>query len=232
MQANKLVDLSQAFLKAVKLKEPYNEIRQELVSLNPAQIATDLKGETDKKAFWLNMYNAFIQILLKENPGLYQNLGQFFSKKLIMIAHQKISFDDIEHGILRQSQYKYGFGYIKSWFSGSFIKESQVKHRDYRVHFALNCGAKSCPPILFYKSESIDNQLDIASKNYLEQTCEYNPISRVVLVPKLMLWFHGDFDGRQGIIQLLKKHQIIPANTQPKIKYQVYDWGLALDKFA
>ena len=34
---------------------------------------------------------------------------------------------------------------------------------DFRIHFALNCGAKSCPPIAFYSYDKINDQLDLAT---------------------------------------------------------------------
>ena len=39
---------------------------------------------------------------------------------------------------------------------------------DPRIHFALNCGAVSCPPIAVYEGESLDEQLDIATEGFLE----------------------------------------------------------------
>lgn len=35
---------------------------------------------------------------------------------------------------------------------------------DPRVHFALSCGARSCPPIRAYQPRRIDEELDLAPK--------------------------------------------------------------------
>ena len=40
---------------------------------------------------------------------------------------------------------------------------------DYRIHFALNCGAKSCPAISFYSAKTLDQQLTTAENNFIEQ---------------------------------------------------------------
>jgi hypothetical protein len=37
---------------------------------------------------------------------------------------------------------------------------------DPRIHFALNCGAKSCPPIKFYNGKKLENELDKAAKGF------------------------------------------------------------------
>ena len=37
-----------------------------------------------------------------------------------------------------------------------------------RIHFALNCGAKSCPPIKTFTTEHVENELATATESYLE----------------------------------------------------------------
>ena len=32
-----------------------------------------------------------------------------------------------------------------------------------RIHFALNCGAKSCPPIKTFTASDVDNELKLAT---------------------------------------------------------------------
>ena len=38
---------------------------------------------------------------------------------------------------------------------------------DPRIHFALNCGAKSCPPIRVYSPPNLDSQLNRAAASFL-----------------------------------------------------------------
>ena len=79
-----------------------------------------------------------------------------------------MSLDDIEHGILRRSKIKWSEGYFNKLFPSKFEKENRVNKVDYRIHFALNCGARSCPPIAFYDPEKLDKQLDVATMIYLK----------------------------------------------------------------
>lgn len=68
---------------------------------------------------------------------------------------------------------------------------------DYRTHFALNCGAKSCPPIAFYKPEELNEQLDMAMKVYLQNETTYNQAKNIVELPAIMGWFRRDFGGKK-----------------------------------
>lgn len=105
------------------------------------------------------------------------------------------------------------------------------KKVDYRIHFALNCGAKSCPPIAYYSPEKLDQQLDIATKNYLSSEADYNKEKDVLYLPAIMGWFRADFGGKKGMREILKSHNIIPEAANPKIKFKDYDWTLELSNY-
>ena len=202
-----------------------------LAIVSPQVLVDELQTEDEKLAFWLNVYNAYIQIKLKENSGQYVKRSQFFSTKSIVIAGQKLSLDAIEHGILRHSKTKLSLGYFTKWFPNTFEKTHRLKAVDYRIHFALNCGAASCPPIAFYKPEIIGKQLDLATKNYLAQEVVFDTTTNTVTVPKLMLWFKADFGGNKGVLKILKEQGLLAPNAKPKIKYKDYNWNLELNKY-
>ncbi len=44
---------------------------------------------------------------------------------------------------------------------------------DKRIHFALVCGAKSCPPIRVYTPEELDEGLDAAAAAFCEGARNY-----------------------------------------------------------
>lgn len=227
-----LIALSQHLLYNVKTDNDTRLQIDSLANVSPNVLTAELQTEDEKLAFWLNIYNAFIQIKLKENKGQYVNRSIFFSTKNITLAKQKLSLDDIEHGILRHSKNKFSLGYLNKCFPNKFEKKHRLKTVDYRIHFALNCGAKSCPPIAFYKPESITQQLDLATNNYLKQEVFTNSLTNMVIVPKLMQWFKADFGGKSGILKLLREKGLIPPDTKPKIKYKAYNWTLELNKYS
>ncbi len=226
-----LSTISQQLLLAAKTQEPTDSLVGILKSSTEADLEAQLITDDQKKAFWINIYNAFTQIILSKNPDKYDSRNSFFGDKQINIAGRKLSLDDIEHGILRHSQIKWGLGYLHKWFPSSFEKKNRVNKVDYRIHFALNCGAKSCPPIAFYNPDQLQKQLDVATSVYLKGESAYKADEDKVYVPALMGWFRGDFGGKKNMKLLLKKLSIIPADKNPTIVFKKYDWQLFLENY-
>ena len=224
------VSLSQDFLYAVRTGDSTTAFLDTLHHADLDSLNKQLFDDQHKLAFWLNLYNAFIQISLKSNPEQYKTRSAFFSKENIQIGTENISLDDIEHGILRRSKLKWSLGYLNKLFPSSFEKKFRVEKLDYRIHFALNCGAKSCPPIAFYEPDKINSQLNLATKAYLKSESVYKQ-DNSVHIPVLFKWFKADFGGNKTVLQILKVNKIVPENANPNIKYNKYDWTLYLDNY-
>lgn len=217
---------------AVRKQETLEELLLQLTRLSPESLAVDLKDDTHKLTFWINCYNAFIQVKIKEQGAKPSTTGKFFTKRSLLIAGQKLSFDDIEHGIIRGGRAKYGLGWIPSLWRGRFLKEQSVKQPDWRIHFALNCGAKSCPPVVFYTVKYLNEDLETASKGYLENDTSYDESTNTAHVTKLMFWFMGDFKGKKGIQNILEQYELTPKGSKPKIKFKNYDWETVIDNYS
>lgn len=220
--------LSENLLQKVKHGKSVADELLEIKRLSTKDLIDQLPNDDAKKVFWINIYNAFIQI---DGNELTKNKKAFFKAKRVQMADLKLSFDDIEHGILRKGKYKYSLGYFNSLFLSAAIKSLQVKVLDSRIHFALNCGAKSCPPILFYKLDEIDNQLNLATSSFLEQSTTVNVLEKKVTVSRLFLFYLNDFGNKSGIKNLLKSSGLID-HTDFKIAFDQYDWSLKLNNFA
>jgi hypothetical protein len=220
--------LSEKLLLQVKKQEPTAQLLAQLEALPLASLQAELDSDTRKKAFWINVYNAFFQILRTERqiekPAIYR-------QKLATIAGQAFSLDDIEHGILRKYRFKWALGYLPDPFAPALLKKLAVQAVDYRIHFALNCGAKSCPPIAFYSSEKLEQQLDMATLSFLEGETKVFFEKKEVHVTRLFQWFLADFGGRGGIRRILKE-KINLETTGLKLVFKEYDWGEELDNFS
>lgn len=227
---NSLVDISQRLLWTAKKQEDTRELQRQLASTPSILLLEELNKDNYKLVFWINVYNAFIQIQLRKQDKP-STKGGFFSRRVIDIGGQLLSFDDIEHGILRRGMAKYGLGWIPSVYISRFVQNTKVDKLDFRIHFALNCGAKSCPPIAFYDPAKIEQQLDMAMESYLMQETEYQPEKKKLLVSSLFLWFMGDFGGEKGIRQILRQHDLHPSDYNPKISYKTYNWEVDLDNW-
>jgi hypothetical protein len=222
------MDLNQAaaqLLLQVKQQQSTGSLRKQLSAVPMSQLQAALRTEEQKKAFWSNLYNAYFQILRIEQAV---NKPDIYRKKLVALAGHDFSLDDIEHGILRKYRWKWALGYLPDLFAPRLIKQLAVHRIDYRIHFALNCGAKSCPPIAFYSPERLDQQLDLATRSFLET--EVVPQEDAVYITRLFQWYRGDFGGRRGIRQLLRRHLGMDTRGK-KLLYREYDWREELTNF-
>lgn len=223
-------ELSQIFLSEVKQNHGIKPYVHTLKTIDSQNLKNSLKTEDQKKAFWINIYNAFLQIRLKENPSLYKDRKRLFTTKDIVIAHEFLSLDDIEHGILRRSTWKLSFGYLKKIIVSHFEKQFRVQSIDSRIHFALNCGARSCPPIRSYNAENLEHQLNIATESFLQYEVNYDVTKKELQLSRLFLWYQGDFGGKKGIILFLQKFGY-PISKHVRLKYISYDWTLQLNNY-
>lgn len=229
--SNTLVALSQQFIYAAKTGDSTANLEKDLKNLSYDALKNSLVSDEEKKAFWINIYNGYTQVLLKKNPDQYKSRNKFFKRKQIDIAGKNFSLDDIEHGILRRSKVKWSLGYFNKLFTNKTERDLRVDKLDYRIHFTLNCGAKSCPPIAFYNPENLNPQMDLATKAYLTGEAEYDKEKNKLYLPALMSWFRRDFGGKKKMKVLLKKLNLIPADSNPTIHFKKYDWNLFLNHY-
>jgi hypothetical protein len=221
------VALGEQLLLHVKMANPTHALEYSLEKLEIGDLTGNLLNDNTKKAFWINIYNAYFQILsVRERKAK----PEIFRQKLIIIAGRKFSLDDIEHGILRKYRWKFSLGYLPQLFPSDTIRKLAVSTIDYRIHFALNCGAKSCPPIAFYKIDSIEKQLDLATQSFLENETIVDEEKKLVTVTKLMRWFKGDFGGKDGIKTILARYLRRDFKSFT-ISYSEYNWDTSLNNF-
>lgn len=225
------VALSQQLLLAVKTDGDSQVLARGLALADESALAAALRTDAERNAFWINVYNAFTQRVLRRTPEKYRDRRRFYAEKQVTVAGKKLSLNDIEHGLLRRSKIVLSLGYLTKWVVGRFERRFRVEAPDARVHFALNCGARSCPPVRFYEPARLDAQLDLATESYLRQTVEYRPATNEVWLPRIFRWFRGDFGGRAGIIRRLRTHRLLPEGARPALRYARYDWALRLGNF-
>ena len=193
--------LSEELLLTVKKQQHTGVVIDNISKISLNQLYTELRGDKQKKAFWINCYNAFFQILRKEKNLIRPKI---YTEQLITIANNKFSLDDIEHGILRRYRLKISMGYLPNLFASGLIKKLAVSELDYRIHFALNCGAKSCPPIAFYTNQNLDQQLELATRSFLESETKVFKDTKEIHITKLFQWYLADFGGKRGIQKILQ----------------------------
>jgi hypothetical protein len=135
-----------------------------------------------------------------------------------------MSLQRLESNMLRR---KTIFGTHKPcWVTESWEKRMRVEDVDPRIHFALNCAAESCPPIRSYMPEEIDEQLEVATRSYLEsEVVVEGPVARV---PRLFKWYSSDFEGRNGVLDFLDGYGF----RAERIEFKSWDWSISTREFA
>lgn len=221
--------LSQELLEGLRNNRDVNHIVQSIASLSPENLAAALDTRAKKEAFWINTYNGMVQYLLTEEPKLFDDRSSFFDTPRFTVAGEPLSPNEMEHGIIRGGENRLGLGYVPQIFSSKFERTFRIKGGDSRVHFALNCGASSCPPVEIYYPESLEEQIDARVKNYLadHSTIEERGGKQVVVTSPLFKWFKGDFRDHDGVDDFLVDYGVLnEENKSMKREYEDYDWTL------
>lgn len=218
--------LSEQLLLAVKKEENFNHLINELAQVDRSELDL-LQSDDHKIAFWINIYNSYYQVFVKENSQIGKTI---YTLKFIKIAGKSFSLDEIEHGILRKGKNKYSLGYLPVLFKKTSSKKLEPSILDFRIHFALNCGAKSCPPIAFYDADNLQAQLDLSTASFLESETNIDLIKKTVTLSKLFLWFQKDFGGRKGIDKIMQVY-LKQDIKKFKLIYSKYNWASNLDNY-
>jgi hypothetical protein len=142
-----------------------------------------------------------------------------------------LSLNDIQFAIFRNEK-KDPFFYqetIKKKIFKNFIPF------DNRVNFALHFGNVSSPILNSYSYIDLDNELEKATSNFIQNEVEIIKEESTVVLPSLFEIYFTDFgnsiDDILGFVQKylsikqINEFKSIPKN-QLKIVYQKYDWSL------
>ena len=193
-----------------------------------------LMGTDERLTFCINLYNllvihAFAKVGI---PSSDLTRFSFFDKVGYEIGGLEYSLNDIENGILRaNSLAPYHF---RKFFTKSDQRfETQLPKKEPRIHFALNCGAKSCPPVKLYTENAIQEELDIVAMAFLEQEDNFKIVGNVIHISKILSWYQSDFgDDEKQMVEAIKPFlrgdnlaNLNALSNGYKVQFNVYDWG-------
>jgi hypothetical protein len=180
------------------------------------EVDSKVLSRNEQFAFYINAYNSWtIKLILSEYPEVksIKDLGSLFKnpwkKKICRIDRKIMTLDDIEHSILRP------------------------RFKDPRVHFAINCAAKSCPPLRSepYRAGELDQQLDEMTGAFINDLESNRLENHTLYVSSIFKWFGEDFN--KDIIGFFLKYakrglkEQLEANKEMiKVKYLDYNWSL------
>lgn len=179
-------------------------------------VSLDNFGQNEKKAFWINTYNALtIYAVLKRIPSnqllakvfSVQMVAGFFDKIQYVIAGESLTLNDIENKKLRE-----GFN-------------------DPRIHFAIVCASRSCPAIqnTAFSASDLDERLDEATRQFLtdDRRNRFDKEKKVAHLSEIFRWYEDDFVKDSGsVLEYIQKY--LPSVgidiVSHQIKYLFYDW--------
>lgn len=161
-------------------------------------------GRSQKLAYWINAYNAYTVKLIVNNYPVNSitdlHDGKPWDVKWIKIGEKTYSLNNIEHDIIRP------------------------QFKEPRIHFAVNCAAKSCPPLLnkAWTSKNLEATLDRQTRSFINNS-NYNKISdRGASLSKIFEWYADDFGDLSAFVNTYSTATVKAGN----INYLDYNWAL------
>jgi hypothetical protein len=180
-------------------------------------------GEAAKKVLLINAYNAWTLALVD---------------RLLPDDERKWPEWSIKSGgtTLTSVWKRYTFELGGKWHTLDQVEHEMLRPMgDPRIHFAINCASRSCPPLTTtpYVAEKLDAQLDAVATAFVADPAQVRLEEGKLLVNPLLDWFEKDFEKAGGVREFLrarapegpvKKH----LAGGGKIGFLDYDWRLNL----
>lgn len=195
-----------------KQEKQVQAILDSMAAIDPTTLSV-----ADQKAYYINAYNLWtIELVLEHWPGIHsiKEAGSFirspWKRNFVRLHGDVISLDDIEHGILRR------------------------RFPDPRVHFALNCASRSCPPLAEkpYRGEDLDAQLEDRTASFINNPANIFVSKYRLHVSKIFDWYSDDFGGEDGVWTFIRHYAgpqlaaSLNTVTDRRLLFTDYDWSL------
>ena len=154
-------------------------------------------------AYWINAYNAFTIKLILDNWPVesIRDIDEPWERKWITLGDKSYSLNQIEHGIIRPT------------------------FDEPRIHFALVCAARSCPPLpnKAFTAQNLDQLLEQRARSFINNE-ELNVTQEVVVrVSPLFDWYGEDFGD---VKDYLNRYLTTDIPKGKEITFLDYDWSL------
>lgn len=148
-----------------------------------------------KLAFWINTYNSCMMNAILEHgvPELPERVVALMQKATIVVGGHLLNAITIEHFILR-------LPFHLKFTCPKAAKNDEVKARNIfglewsepLVTFALACGSWSSPAVRVYTAAHVEEELEIAKRDYLQAAVGISRTNKLT-IPKLLDWYLLDF---------------------------------------
>jgi len=218
---------------AIRSAQTYKVFRgraAQLANFDPAVFKTD----AERIAFWTNLFNTLVIHGVVE-LGIRKSVKEvplFFECIRYRIGGKIYSAADIEHGILRGNAVP-PYRLRPRLRRDDPRKVCMVRNVDPRIHFALVCASRTCPPIDAYTPDRIEEQLDAAARTFINASTALH--GDTLHVSEIFRWYRKDFGAaRNAVFDTVARYlfdrnlaQQIERNADRiRLTYTPYDWRL------
>lgn len=154
----------------------------------------------------LNAYNAIVirRVLGRFPVASVMDVPGFFDREKSRVGGREVTLNELE----------------KEWILPEF--------RDARVHFALNCGARSCPPLgtTAFRAQTLDATLERMARDALASADFVSLRGDRVALSSLFDWYGADFVRASGsVVGFVRRYRPdVPENA--RVSFLRYDWRL------
>jgi hypothetical protein len=180
-------------------------------------------SRADQLAYWINVYNAYTIHLINSrgerrsirniNKRFGITLKSPWAEPIVRAAGRTLTLDDVEHRIIRPT------------------------YADARIHVALVCAAKGCPPLRpeAYLGAKLDLQLDDQARRFLATRTKnrVDVAGGSVYGSPIFTWYRDDFGGTLAGVGAFWARYIDDAAarallTSGRFRWEdtPYDWSL------
>jgi len=182
-----------------------------------------VRGLNEKRSFWINVYNGAVidRALGAEVRESVKEVRGFFRRRFLDVAGVPLSLDEIEHGFLRRNR-RPPARLLPPLLFRPGRKPWMVRTLDPRIHFALNCGARSCPPFAVYEEMDLDARLEAAARTFLTFEVGVDPAERTITANPILRWYRRDFGDLESWIRRYR------GDLDPgpwTFRWRRYDWS-------
>jgi hypothetical protein len=192
-----------------------------------------LGSRSARLAFWINVYNALVLHGIVR-LGIRRTVWEawnFFGRVSYRVGAFVLSVDEIEHGILRGNRRR-RLPPVLPFRPGDPRLGLVIDPVDPRIHFAVNCGSRSCPPVAVYRADAVEAQLDLAARGFINQEVGLDARGRIECT-RLLKWYGGDFEAAGGLGPFLLRHlddgparAALAAGAPPCEVFRPYSWSV------
>lgn len=202
------------------------------------RVELDEMPREEKLSFFINLYNmmAIHAILVTGHPSGPLERRKFFGDFKYVIGGSAFSLSAIYNGILRGNQ-RPPYNLIKPFGAKDKRLKVALPYPEPLVHFALVFGTRSGPALRCYSPGNIDKELIDAACNFLRNGgLHVDLTANVAYATKILKWYSVDFGKNEvevlkhgaNYLDSLDSQALLDllSNTQLKVVYQNYDWGL------